>query len=278
MTRPPICVVNIVSTSYAGSTWLNLLLGSHSQAFSVGELKSFRKHQRVACILDGEKCAFWRQFNPDSEDGPYVQLHNLTGRRFLIVNNSPRYLPGGSHPMIESKIIHLLRDGRAVSASMLRKGDERSYRKAVAKWLRNVRRNERLIARVRPGDVITQGYEKLAADTPGQVRRLCDFLGIDFEPSMLEYWNVDHHYLGGNRGTLFSLAQKRQQQLPDDPRLTGTGKAGPNWDLDHYKRTDAATFRDERWKRELSPWQLRLFSVLAGRVNRRYGYPAGADA
>jgi hypothetical protein len=34
----PITVVNIVAVSYSGSTWLNLMLGAHDDALSVGEI------------------------------------------------------------------------------------------------------------------------------------------------------------------------------------------------------------------------------------------------
>ena len=46
-------------------------------------------------------------------------------------------------------------------------------------------------------------------------------------------------------------------------------------DSQFYARSDPATFRDERWKTELSDRQIRWFALAAGRLNRSLGYGAG---
>ena len=78
---------------------------------------------------------------------------------------------------------------------------------------------------------------------------------------------------------LLSMLKKRDQGavLPKPALAPRADGATAKWDLEYYKRTDPARFRDERWKQELSDWQLRVFGLFAGRVNRRYGYPPAVD-
>jgi len=60
-------IVHIISVSYSGSTWLNLLLGAHSRAFSIGEMTVLRRTGRAICKLHGDGCPFWSRFDPHAE-------------------------------------------------------------------------------------------------------------------------------------------------------------------------------------------------------------------
>ncbi len=269
----PIVVVNIISTSYSGSTWLNLLLGSHSQAFSAGEMKLAYRVGRALCSLHGAACPVWSRFRVDAAENPFRQLARITGRRCLIVNNSRRLLPFQHPPEIAARYIFLVRDGRAVTASFLRKQRGRSMWTAARWWARNMRRRCRFVASLPPEHVRLLRYEDLLADTPGRLAELTAFVGLDFEPAQLDYQQHEHHYIGGNPGTLTQAAggnvsQEAYAALGIKPQARG-------WDLSHYQRTPPARFRDERWRSELSAGQLRLFALLAGRWNRHFGYEAG---
>ena len=70
MDSPKITVVNIVAVSYSGSTWVNLMLGAHPDAFSIGEIDWIDKNKMALCSLHGESCPVWSQFDVSSKENP----------------------------------------------------------------------------------------------------------------------------------------------------------------------------------------------------------------
>lgn len=105
-------VVHIVSASYSGSTWLNLMLGAHSQAFSIGEMDVIAKTGRATCSFHGEKCSLWSQYDPDAPENAFAQIAQFTGKQMLIANNV-RYMRGSfDDPRITHRALFLMRDGR----------------------------------------------------------------------------------------------------------------------------------------------------------------------
>ncbi len=272
---PDIKVVNIVAVSYSGSTWQNLVLGSHSRAFSVGEMDQLRKWQRTWCTVHGDRCPVWSRFELDGPVNPFVQLHELTGKNVFVVNNVRRYLPDQQHPRIRSYFIWVIRDGRAVMASALRKYPHLSHWRAARDWARSLRKKRKLIRR-RPAErTLTVHYERLQQDQPAWIQRMCELVGLEYEPSMLEFWNHKHCFIAGNWGPLFQLAQAQGITLPrkDDSMI----KVRPKDDRSIYQTQEPGAFRDERWKTELSDRQLRIFALAAGRLNRALGYPPATD-
>ncbi len=268
----PLTVVNIISTGLSGSTWINLLLGSHPQGFSIGEMRDVRKLNKAVCVLHDEACPVWSKFDATSDVNWFRQIETLTGKTVLVLNNGRKFMQMQYDGGARVKYIHLVRDGRAVAASMMRKYTDRSIWKASRLWKHDVKRNERLINRQPKGDCYEMIYEKVKADTPGELERFCDWLGVAFDPGMVEFWNTDHHYLGGNKGTLFGMTRKAGKDDPIDVRKRYEGDKAPEWDLKHYENADPAKFVDERWRRELSAKQLRVFAWVAGRLNKKYGY------
>ncbi|NBC97307.1 MAG: hypothetical protein GVY27_13255 [Deinococcus-Thermus bacterium] len=268
-------VIHILSLAFSGSTWLNLMLGSHRRAFSVGEMKKRLRDPDTPCTVHGADCAFWPRFDANAPGNPLRRVAELAGRDVLVVNNTRAVLPAQDQPEVDGRFVHLVRDGRAVAASMIRKGMCPSMWAAARTIVHELRRHERLLRRYRRDRVLTVRYETLVADPETELRRICAFAGLDFEPGMLEFHRREHHYLGGNRGTLLSvLRQDGDRAIHSDPTSTGLA-----WDLDYYRQRDAGAgaFRDERWKRELTDGQLRLFALVAGRLNHRYGYPPALE-
>ncbi len=266
-----ITVVNIVSVSYSGSTWMNLMLGSTPESFSVGEIKSILRDNKAECTIHGEDCPLWTRYEYPGSENPFVQLAKLTGKRVLVVNNSRKFLQAQQDPRIDAKFIHLMRDGRAASASFMRKFEGASMWRAARWWQHDVKRNLRLLKRQPREAVIQVIYEQLKADPNKHLPAICDFIGLPYNPDMIQYWNFEHHFLGGNPGTLLSMVNQQ------DKASLGTKPPVGNWDLDYYKKSNPAAFKDERWKSQLSDRQLRQFALIAGRLNRRFGYSASTQ-
>jgi hypothetical protein len=277
MDEKPIVVVNIFSVSYSGSTWLNLMLGSHSEAFAVGELKHVRKLGRPLCMLHAEHCPVWSRFDPASEQNAFRQIHRLTGKRYLITNNSGGYAPEQQEDGIDWKSILLIRDGRAVTASYMRKYQGTSIWKASRWWAHQIRHVRRRFKRPSGNKGKVVCYEELVADTPRLLEEISRFVGMPYEPSMLRHWEREHHFIGGNVGTLSAVARMHDKEVCAEEYRKAHSWPEQNWDLRHYERTSPANFVDQRWKQELTDVQLRVFGLIAGGVNRRLGYSRSLD-
>ena len=270
---PDLTVVNIVAVSYSGSTWLNLVLGSHPQAFSVGEMDRLRKWGCAFCRVHGDGCDVWSRYRIDGPVNPFVQLHELTGKKLFIVNNTRQFLADQKHPRIKSRYLFLVRDGRAVVASAIRKMPGRTVWRASRHWVRTLKRKRRCIRRLPAEDTMMLHYEKLLTDGPGELKRLSDFLGIDCQLEILEFWRHQHCFIAGNVGPLVMVAQHHGIELPPlPPGLPGVRLPAQNGP-DPYSQSEPRNFLDERWKDELTDRQLRIFGLAAGRLNQQLGYP-----
>ena len=267
-----IVVVNIFACVYSGSTWLNLMLGSHSEAFSVGEIEAICRGEPATCGVHGSECGLWSRFDPTEEENLLVRISRLAGKRYLVLSNPRNSLPHQQDSRIESRSVHLVRDGRAVAASMLRKHPERTALDCARHWRDNVAGHRRLLREREGGDVTTVNYERLQADTDGELERVCLTVGLPFEPAIRQFWRGDHHYLWGNRGTLFAMQRMRNQDARAEDLPESIHAPQTNWDLDYYRKTDTERFVDERWRTELSPRQRLVFALAAGRLNRKLGY------
>lgn len=278
-----IIVVNIVAVSYSGSTWINLMLGAHPEAFSIGEIDWIAKNDAALCALHGESCPVWSRFDVKSQENPYVQISRITGKKLLVVNNTRRFREAQEDERIESKYLWVVRDGRAVVASAMRKQPAKSIFWGTKFWKKQFLRSQKLIMRQRPGDAMILSYEKCVEDPEKHMREVCVFLGIEYHPQMLDYYDTERHFIGGNPGIMSVVAKQRDSdQLHVLSPQTGRVNVDVTQDkietrgvvdLSHYKKTDPKHFVDERWKSELSTFQLRIFGLLAGRLNRKYGYP-----
>ncbi|MHC5023213.1 MAG: sulfotransferase family protein [Planctomycetota bacterium] len=285
----PVVVVNVVAMSFSGSTWINLLLGAHEEAFSIGEIDVIDRTGRPVCSVCGPECAVWSRFDADSTENIYHQVSRLAGRRYLVVNNTRSHLDVQQDPGIEPRFIWVIRDGRAAVASAMRKFPDRSTWRASRGWARGVRKKQQLLDGQAPESILRVSYEALLADTPGELERICDFLGLTRDPNLADNWVHQPHFLAGNMGTLSYVLRAqgrhayyqvtREGDIVEQDIDEGVVqvRADQRHDMDFYRQRDARNFADERWKTELSDRQLRIFAVAAGRLNRALGYPPALD-
>jgi hypothetical protein len=162
-------------------------------------------------------------------------------------------------PSFDLKVIRLVRDGRGVALTYmdpagyadakdpaLRSGgsggqreDERlSMAQAAHQWRRCNEEAENVLCGLSPSQWIDVRYEELCKDTEKTLRRLFEFLGLDFSKRAREFRTVEHHVVGNGM------------------RLD----------------TPSQISLDERWRSVLTEEELRVFDREAGKMNRRYGY------
>ena len=149
----------------------------------------------------------------------------------------------------DARYVHLVRDGRDTAVSFLSMpagivtrtwAHPETAGEFACQWRTELDAARALGARV--GDrYLETRYEKLVADPGGELRRICDLAGLEFDPAMLEY-----------PGKVDVSGKPHQQSLTKAP---------------------TAGLRD--WRSELSPSDVDAFEEVAGDLLRELGY--GAD-
>jgi hypothetical protein len=143
----------------------------------------------------------------------------------------------------DAQVIHIIRDGRDCVSSLKRMPwwDGGSM-VAIWTWRAAIIKGRRARARL-PGDAyIEVRYEDLVAAPTDELRRLCAFLGEDFDEAMLE------------------------------PHVV-TDVAVPERKVWHIRTAEAVDdSATQRWRHDLEPWELDLFEFVAARQMRLHGY------
>jgi LPS sulfotransferase NodH len=150
-----------------------------------------------------------------------------------------RVFPGAQY-------VHLIRDGRdaALSFVAMRRRPRFNWARprGIAgfgwQWQLEVEGARRFGRSVRPGRYLELRYEELVVEPEAVLRRVCEFLGLAFEPAMLEY----HRRVEPDR-------------LEDHPRLAQPPTPGVR-----------------RWREEMSAGDTELFEAVAGDLLAELGY------
>jgi hypothetical protein len=167
-----------------------------------------------------------------------VILDLRDGRVFVDATKRPgRALLLQRDPRLDLQVIHLVRDGRAVSRSTIRNLG-RTVEDGARSWAASLRRSEELRRTLPPERWLTVRHEDLCRDSRGTLARIFEFLNVAPEPEIGDFRAADHHIIG-NRMRLSRTSEIRL---------------------------------DERWRTELTPEQLRKIERIAGPELTRYGY------
>ncbi len=206
----------VVGATRSGTTLLRLMLDAHPQIAIPSEthfipelIKAREKHgaspERMLEMLTSHRR--WGDFHIDADElaGRWAALPDLTGaaavREFFNVygekqGGPPRWgdkTPGYVKRMREiqeylpeARFIHLIRDGRDVALSILKQsfGPE-TIEAAAERWRGRVLRGRAQQPYL--GFYMEVKFEDLVLDTEGQLRRICEFIELDFDPAMLGY-------------------------------------------------------------------------------------------
>lgn len=143
--------------------------------------------------------------------------------------------------------IHMVRDGRDVVQSCLDWGRYTRIEDAAERWQTSVHAARKFGGR-RPQNYLEVRYEQLVADPDAHVRRLADWLGLEFDPAMLE-----HHRTKRDLGD----AHRNVHMLNVTKPITSS-QVG-------------------RWQKAFSVEQVEQLARLLDPTLKELGYPATAD-
>jgi hypothetical protein len=296
-------VVFIMGPGHCGSTLLDLMLGSHSTAFSLAEFHRISEFvdaetttPQAVCAVCGDECAFWNQasllpsLKPMYANGtfaqkirrrcvrlvsnPYAPLFAATGKPMLIDSSKGagwiarqtrlRYLWRDVTPYL----IYIGRDGRAVANSYYRKYPDAGITQASEAWKRRVISMNRFYAAFPAAQKTRVQYERLATSPEDEIRRLSAFLGVPFEPAMITYWVHDHHPIAGNAGTHSLILRQRERAAgAAEARRLRVNQGDRFYSTSHYAQLDLGIELDLRWKTELKADEVQTFERIAGDLN-----------
>jgi hypothetical protein len=147
----------------------------------------------------------------------------------------PKYL--ATHPLLDVKVIHLIRDPRGTSASMM-KNMGLDVAVAARRWKWYNIEADRVRQYLAPDSWMTLRYEDLCADPAGVLNRISDFMGVPRAP-MPEGPAEHAQHIIGNPMRLKALREIRE---------------------------------DRSWQERLSQKDLAVIAKIVGPTSRRFAY------
>jgi hypothetical protein len=142
-----------------------------------------------------------------------------------------------------AKFVHVIRDPRAVVSSLIRSDVHHSNAYfAARRWLRDTDAGLKL-QETYPDDVFALHYEDFILNTEDSLHQICDFLNVEFEPAMLEYYQTGTAEYSG----YYAQIHEKLNQAPDKSRI-------------------------EAWRKHLSPTQIAVVEAVCADKIRVLGY------
>ena len=165
----------------------------------------------------------------------------------------------------DARYIYLYRDGRDVAVSF-RKAvvGEKHYHHIAKEWSDTQRLGLGLRDKIDPARIISVSYEEITGEPEPTMRRLCDFLGQPFSPTMLEFHKSDEAKraagssdLWGNvaRPLMSDNTQKFLREASAEDIRIFESVAGDVLDALGYQRVSVPRGREVRFSEQ----ELRMF-------------------
>lgn len=273
----------IGGTGHSGSTLLGILLGNHSQSFFCGEGNKSRyinqenaPSRKRFCKFCGPNCPIWGNLDlsPDLDLYEHLaqRIHQVFGtRKTLMIDSTsnPTWIRNQSSHLKQTQVpaylIFLQRDGRAVVNSYRRKYPHRPLEQIIQSWIEKIEAAQQLFHHF-SGPKMILHYEELASNPSKILPSVCTFLGITYEPEILNPTQPEYHLLGGNNGTQFWAT--RHQDQSDPKFLKNMNEVNRSYYQNHHHKI----VLDLRWQQELLPEEKALFNQLAGSINQPFAW------
>ena len=234
-------LIYITSNSHSGSTLLDMLIGSHSACWTLGEIHKLTLKSEGVCACGAEnyrECGFWSDIagRLSAAGGPSLadlQLHSEDDQEFRVMNRalfrvlrdkvgcrwfvaSPKKISRLKQllddPEFQVLPVHIVRRPEGVVCSNVVKG--RPYREELRAYHHDLWHRYKFLRR-RPHLLVS--YESLCSKPEQVLGRIMASAGLAFEPEQLEWAQQEHHNVNGNKRTRTS----RQSSIRLDERWRG---------------------------------------------------------
>jgi len=268
-------ILFIVGVPRSGTTLLKSILSAHSRIAIAPETHFFQKfYNRYG---DPNKDSDFERLWSDLKDNKYfldLGLSNIQSFKHNLLQDRPRTYqkiytqllreyagqkgkevcgdetPGhfefidllaSFYP--EAKFIHIIRDPRAVAASFAKTpwGAGRSHFQNAKRWARYIRASARHKQEM-PDTYLEIRYEDLVIRPVEVIKKVCNFIGVDHEDQMSDFYQIAGSYLS----------------------------ASEPWKDNCLK--PIAKENIDKWKKDLYEKDDKVISLAAGKYMREYGY------
>ncbi len=268
----------VVGCGRSGTTLLRAMLDAHSELAIPGESHfltevienrrrydgdgGFATERFVADLVESERFLLWG-LPPDDLQcalassealdlaGAIRVLYDLYAERHgkqRYGDKTPNHvlnIPLLTDLLPEACFVHLIRDGRDVALSLIEvpHWGPTDVGTAALRWRQFVEAGREGARQIEPGRYIELRYEELVLSPEEPLRRVCDLVGLRFEPAMLRY----HEHLDSLLPTISSPHIHERLRLPLTEGL-----------------------RD--WRTQMTPEDQAAFESVAGDLLEELGY------
>jgi LPS sulfotransferase NodH len=208
--------VFVICTLRSGSTLLRVLLDSHSQIRSPHEL-----HLRYVSVHFDQKWSerSMKELGLDTRAADYLLWDRIlhrelsASRKSIIADKTPNnvfIVDRLREAWPDARFIFLLRHPGAIARSREKYKGEGAD-ELIIKYV------EALEAARQTYDGHTVRYEDLTANPERELRKICDFLGVPYEATMLDYGQFDHGRYKSGLGDWNEKIKSGAIQPPEPP-------------------------------------------------------------
>lgn len=252
----PTSPIFVVGCQRSGTTMLRLILDSHPRISCGPETRFLEDMERIV----GADWNRLSQYGFPREEwlrriagffGGIQQDYAHSRGKQRWADKSPRYAMKLSFIMElfpDAQIVHVIRDGRDVAVSHRKRFGYWSCVKSAVKWPRYIAQATTAGRALPPGQYHELRYEELVSDQESTLRSLLDFLGEEWEPSILDF-------------------DKHTHDVPDRYHAQARSRRA-----DEGTSAAVYTSRVGSYRKELDPVMRLLFRLTARRELKQLGY------
>jgi len=215
--------VFLVGAERSGTTLLRLILDHHPQVYfhhefeyavdMVGDDGTHPSVEAYAATMATDRVfQHAREVIPSGLDycavvDSFLQVKQSASKKPVIGATVHRNMDRLLYIWPDARFIHLVRDPRDVSRSIVAMGWAGNTWVAAERWLDAEQRWDRLRSRISDDRFVEVRYENLVANAPAELQRICHFLGVRWNGSMLRY-DADSTYSAPDQSLAFQWKRK----------------------------------------------------------------------
>jgi hypothetical protein len=256
--------IEILGKSFCGSTLLCFVLGSLPDVLGIGELHSIFTHgtkvagkvQPGMCCVCWEKCKY---LTPDflsslTRDNIMLSLISQFNKGIIVMSNKDVcFWMNENISDYNPAYILLFKSPEAQIKSFLHKLNNRfDLTQCINFYLGYEQLINYLIGSKKV--FMSVSYELLTTNLEYELKRMCNFFHLSYDPVATAYWKCEHHVIRGNGGPYVNIRPKEgiEAECSSDERYA--------WYTEHYKKIEP----DESWKTVLTENQKRIIGEHSG--------------
>jgi hypothetical protein len=162
----------------------------------------------------------------------------------------------------EARFIHLIRDGRDVALSQSARAinEQPPPSEQAARWVKRIGKSREQAAALVGARYVEARYEDLVREPEATLRRICEFIDLDFDPGMLTY---------------HERAAERLSEMAGELRAEGghaTQEAGYRVANHEPTTRPPDPSKLDKWRREMPADELTAYEAVAGGMLTDLGY------